>query len=184
MSDPRFADFDLTFERVGGAYRSRVVASPAGEALGLPFVASELPVATESGAFEPEAARSLGAQLFEAAFSGEVGQAFLRSRGSAGGREGGVRLRLRLSGAPELAALPWELLYSPSEESFLSLRLPIVRFVEAPVAQVSKEPGGPLRVLTVLDPLNSSLPDAELEVRALQRTLEASIPRSRLALDF
>ena len=183
MANQQFEDFDLTVERVGDLYRTRVIASQVGEVLGTPFSLSVLTVETGGRTLEPEVARGLGTRLFEAAFSGEVRKAFIRSRQHADERGRGLRLRLRLSSVPELATLPWELLYSPSEGGFLSLRVPIVRYVETrKPGPISREPG-PLRVLTVLDPLKRSFRNAEWEWGGLRQRLESSVPHGQLVLD-
>jgi len=59
---------------------------------------------------EIEAAKQFGARLFDSVFADEV-RACLRSRLDEGSNQGkGLRIRLRLMDAPELADLPWEYL--------------------------------------------------------------------------
>jgi tetratricopeptide (TPR) repeat protein len=67
-------------------------------------------------------------------------------------RDAGLRLRLRLSDAPELADLPWEYLYNRSARRFLALSewTPVVRYLEFPgrVRPLAVRP--PLRVLVLI----------------------------------
>jgi hypothetical protein len=139
MAGGTYLNFDLRIERSvrGGAdgspgYRAELIASPSGEA------SAEFSLALPQDA-SPEL---LGRQLFEGAFSGEVLTALRRSQDKVARRNGGLRIRLRLADAPELADLPWEALYDASRDRFLALSsdTPLVRYLDLP------EPIQPLRV--------------------------------------
>src|SRR5262245_39490779 len=96
----------------------------------------------------------LGQSLFEALFGGDNRRlgALFTAAFAAAQREGhGLRLRLRVE-PPELAALPWELLYDSTREEFLatSIRRMLVRYVELPQAVPALETTLPVRLLAVL----------------------------------
>jgi hypothetical protein len=97
-------------------------------------------------------AQEVGAALFDAMFAGAALQrldAALDALGDA--RHEGLRLCIDLSGAPELAAMPWEYLYHRNRNFFLALSpdLSVVRYVQMPepVRKLHVEP--PLRVLAM-----------------------------------
>jgi len=61
-----------------------------------------------------EAARLFGGRLFNAVFHGEVRSCLRSSIEDAQRQNAGLRIRLRLTNAPELTDLPWEFLYNPT----------------------------------------------------------------------
>ncbi len=133
-------------------------------------------------------ARELGQALFAAIFAGVAQQRLDAALDAVGGGEpGGLRLRLDLSGAPELAALPWEYLYHPERNFFLALSpdLTLVRYVQMPepVRLLHVEP--PLRILamacspTDLDPL-----DIARERQNLAGTLQRLIDARMVEIDW
>jgi hypothetical protein len=89
-----------------------------------------------------------GAALFNAVFTGNALSLFDTNRALARRDGSGLRLRLRIL-APELATLPWELLYDPRQGEFLALsqQTPLVRTVETmqPLENLAVTP--PLRIL-------------------------------------
>jgi hypothetical protein len=74
-----------------------------------------------------------------------------RSVDHADGISAAPRIRLRLAGVPELAGLPWELLYDRSDDWFLALSgsTPVVRYVQLPARPRPVEVSLPLRVLVI-----------------------------------
>src|ERR1700683_901316 len=158
-------DLDLLFERSGEQFRVRVVRSPAGDGqvseFALPVTELELEnfalrigrprVRIRSVVSAPilAAAQELGRRLFAAVFAGAVGACLSRSveRAVAAGMP--LRIRLRLSDCPELAVLPWELLYDRSEDWFLALSsaTPVVRYVQLPAQPQAVSVPLPLRIL-------------------------------------
>ena len=76
----------------------------------------------------------------------------------------GLRLRLRLTDAPQLAGLPWELLYDRRGNSYVaqSDRTPLVRYLEVPYPPRPLAVGGPLHILVVLA-APTDLPDLDVE---------------------
>ena len=166
MSRINYLDFDLLIERSGGGYAVRVLCSPIGSAVtefDLPF--SDLEVENlvlrmghkrqnvrhfESP--EMKTAKIFGGRLFEAVFGGQVYACFRSSLDRAVQQGAGLRIRLRLAHAPELADLPWEYLYDSSFNRFLALssKTPIIRFLELPepIRPLGVKP--PLRVLVMI----------------------------------
>jgi hypothetical protein len=74
----------------------------------------------------------LGAKLFPLAFSDEVKDCLRRSLDLARQQDAGLRVRLRLKDAGELANYPWEYLYDRPNNRFLSLShgTPVVRYLD------------------------------------------------------
>lgn len=103
--------------------------------------------------------RGFGLELFNALFNGPVYGIYRASLGAA--QQDGKRLRvvLRLT-APELAALPWEMLFDPEARTYLCRQEPLVRHVPAPYTPDPMDIHGPLRILALvaspagLPPLN------------------------------
>ena len=186
MQPRQYVDLDLTIEADGGEYVARVVDSPAGQAthrFALPFnnVGLEnfiLKLGHNRGvtrrAHSPRltTAREFGDALYRAVFDGEVEISFRRSLDQALASERGLRIRLRIEGAPALAEIPWEYLYAEGLGRFvvMSSDTPLVRYLDLPkgAAPLTVEP--PLRVLVMvsspsdLDPL-----DVEREVELLRQ---------------
>ncbi|MBX3050031.1 MAG: CHAT domain-containing protein [Caldilineaceae bacterium] len=96
-------------------------------------------------------AQELGQLLFDFLISGDVRALYDLSRLDAERGERGLRLRLSIA-APELATLPWELLYHSREGEFLALShaTPVLRATAAPFAQQALTVVPPLRVLGVV----------------------------------
>lgn len=134
---------------------------------------------------QPVERRDVGRQLFRNVFRGEILASFrsnlLRTRDA--GR--GLRLRLRLSDAPELAARPWELLYDTEDEHYLghSNDTPIVRYLELrqPHAPLTVEL--PLRILVIPSSPRGLHPlDTEAEWQQLKSALAALESRDQVIL--
>jgi CHASE2 domain-containing sensor protein len=87
----------------------------------------------------------------------------------------GIRLRLRIE-APEIAALPWEFLYSPGNDTFLSawIRTPVVRYLDVGMPIRTIQTSLPLRMLVVI-PSSPDL-DAAEEKKLLLRALKQMEP--------
>ncbi len=192
MDRLQYLDFELKIEREGDHYAARVLRSPVGEAAStftLPFSEDRLAllVLKLSGTRsrtrairspEIEAARELGGKLFEAVFTGEVRDRLRSSLDEAQRQEGtGLRLKLRLQDAAELADLPWEYLYDSSLDRFIaqSNQTPVVRYIEMPERIKPFTTQLPLRVLVMVsspnDPDYPSL-DVERENAMLQQALD------------
>ena len=122
--------------------------------------------------------------MFEAVFQPSAGSLFLSSRNEAERAGGRLRIVLRLH-PPELAVLPWELLFSDHHGGYLCRRSPMVRYVDAPE---------PVRPLTVTPPLRvlgmTALPgdlaalDADAEQHRMQQLLAPLQARGLVAVDW
>src|SRR5262249_12850343 len=126
MAEVTYLDFDVQIERAAsttpGAYHIQVLGSPAGQAtadIQLPFSDLELEnILLRLGHVrrdvrgvespEAEAAKSFGGRLFTAVFNGDVERCLSDSLDRASRQGVGLRIRLRLTDAPELLDLPWE----------------------------------------------------------------------------
>jgi len=165
-----YLDFELAIgSGKGREYPVAVVRSPAGETsatMHFPFSDLELTdhlkdlriALLSSGGqhrtmltAEEQAVQDFGQELFEALFAGEVRSRYDVSREQAWKENQGLRLKLRIQ-SPELAALPWELLYDSRNAEYvcLSRKTPIVRYPELPQAIQPLVVTPPLRILGMI----------------------------------
>ncbi len=184
-----YVDFDLQIEPKGaGRYRARVLDSPGGQAsseFSLPFSDLELENfllrmgharrrmrRLESS--ETQTAKLFGGQLFETVFSGAIRNTLSASLSEVRRRNAGLRLRLRLTDAPELCDIPWEFLYDGALNRFLCLskETPVVRFLELPDASRPLAVKPPLRALVMIaSPTDYPPLDVEREWSQLSNAL-------------
>lgn len=169
--------FDIAFAyNDRGGYRADLLRSPVGQAEGIfdvPLAQAEID-GWQRGHPDAEQVRRLGASLFDALFAGGMGVALAGSLARIDDRDG-LRLNLRLHRTPELAALPWELLYDAAARRFLALdeRTQVVRYLalnqpEPEALHVSP----PLRMLAVLvSPADREELDVEREWVGLSQAL-------------
>jgi len=194
-------DFRIELDRDGDRYRVHV-RSPAGEdtahvvldpaelvgdlhALQTSVLASAARVRllrpVMSGLEPP--LRQVGTALFEAVLSGKAGALLLASRNEVERRGEQLRVVLRLP--PELAVLPWELLFDPHHGGYVCRRSALVRYVDVPepVRPLAVDP--PLRVLgmTALPGTLAAL-DAEAEQQRLVEVLAPLEEQGLVALDW
>ena len=105
-------------------------------------------VSTRSVSVAERPVREVGQRLFNALFTGSVGGTYRASLGAAQGLGQRLRVMLRLT-APELAALPWEMLFDPEKAAYLCRQEPLVRHVDAPYTPGPLEVRAPLRILAL-----------------------------------
>jgi CHAT domain len=168
--DDQFAyqDFDLLVEPgPRGRYRARVLRSPAGESTAVQFTAPFSAMELENlrlrvgrgrrgtrGRGRPQIAplKDFGGKLYDTVFQGELRDMLLRSLSLTSAPGAGLRLRLRLANAPDLAELPWEFLYDRRLNRFLaqSRRSPLVRYLDLPDPPRPLTVDGPLRLLVMI----------------------------------
>ncbi len=185
-----YLDFDVWIDpKPGGLYRAKAWSGAAG------FEATEcftLPLALAGGgpwnpgdgsrrggagaaAADAGGLEQVGDELFRTVFQGDLLKAFQGCLDKARGGPG-VRIRLRLNDAPELAGLPWEYLCDAGGKGFLALsgRTPVVRYLELSegLSTLLVEP--PLRVLAVISTPRGyrELDEADEEWRRLRAALE------------
>ena len=143
-----YLNLEILLDRIGKKYRAKIVDSPHGKAaieFKNPFSASELDEfyslfgrirtrTKRSITQHVEASKNFGARLFESVFDKVVRGCFQGSLILAENQGKGLRIRLDLTNSPELADLPWEFLYNPDLNRFLSLAVqtPVVRFLGVP----------------------------------------------------
>jgi len=161
MAAWEYDNFDLLIETEGdGGYRARVIEAPTGESptgtFRVPFEPTQLENLmlkldpgrsdTRRVAADPQsqAALDLGSGLFDAVFSSDIRLTWARSIDTVRDARRGLRLRLRLTEAPAIAVLPWELLHDRRQNSFIaqSERTPVVRYLEVAERAASTDAGG------------------------------------------
>jgi hypothetical protein len=197
----KLLDFDVVIEQHEDGYRTRVLASPAGQAQASflpPFTEKdlELLILRVTGSIgrarrqvrriETQERRQLeefGSQLFRALFSGSVAECLGRSRIAAESRNAGLRVRLRLPGS--LANIPWEYLHD-EEYGFLGMspETALVRYVEMPTPVRPFPVSPPLRILAMIS-APSDVPglEAEQEWSKLRESLGDLIERGMVEVD-
>ncbi len=163
MEAIRYLDFDLLIDHFGEKYKARVLNSPAGQAateFDAPFSADELRELwseIEAQTQKKESAldqtlKKFGGRFFETVFANQVRSCFGACTNETSHEGAGLRLRLRLADVPELAILPWEYLYDPLANRFLSLsnQTPIVRYLDLSqrIKPLAVQP--PLRMLVMV----------------------------------
>jgi hypothetical protein len=186
MSHPTYLNFDLQIEPSEGDYRAQVVASPVDRGCCSLFPLRDLDAPPLEGA-GPDGARAFGARLFRAVFQDEV-YSYLRRSQDEVERQGaaGLRIRLLLTGVPELAALPWEVLYDPVAAGFLALSTgtPIVRTLDVVGRVQPLAVQGPLRVLALIsNPADQVALDTEQEWARLGQALAELEAQGRVLLE-
>lgn len=155
-----YLDFELEIgSGNGNDYPVAVIRSPVGEArttMHFPFDKSALDsqLSTLQNALfnssaldapalstDEQTMQKFGESLFNALFTAEVRDSYMRSRGIAINQNKGLRLKLAIQAA-ELAALPWEFLYDPEQAQYLCLSddTSVVRYLEL------SEPSQPLSI--------------------------------------
>src|SRR2546423_786022 len=107
--------------------------------------------------------RDFGQRLFEAAIREEVrllyGAAYQQSRQ----QDRPLRLVLRVR-PPELARLPWEYLFDRADDTYLGLRMPLVRYPQVLEPQRPLKVSPPLNILAmVARPADQVALDAQSE---------------------
>jgi len=136
----------------------------------------------EENKISPAELQTLGTRLYQSLFVGEINLLLNRALGETVGHDDcGLRLRLRLN-PPELAALPWEFLYSPERQLFLaaSVETPLSRYLNLPEPLRAIACPEKIRLLAVI-PQNSGL-DTAAEREMLEKTGEKL--NRKLAIDF
>jgi hypothetical protein len=200
MGSREYIDFDLQIESADFGYRARVINSPVGQAtteFELPLSDMELENfilklnrprrgVRRIESQQMEAAKELGGVLYNSVFQGEVSSLLQSSLVEADKNGSGLRIRLRLSGTPELLDLPWEFLYNRSLNRFLSLSVdsPLVRYLDMPGHIPPLEVKPPLRVLVMISsPQDVPALDTEEEWRKLKDSVADLEAEGLMVLD-
>ena len=127
--------------------------------------------------------RAVGQQLFEALFSGPVGEAYRASVDSASARGERLQVVLRMD-VPGLAAIPWESMYDTQNGEYIGLTDPLIRHIPSTEAErLMIVP--PLKVLVLVSsPDGLATLDAEAERRKLSQALAEPIADGRIQLSW
>ncbi|MEX1020384.1 MAG: CHAT domain-containing protein [Litorilinea sp.] len=170
--------FDLQFERTDEGYIVQLIDSPVG-----PVTESFLPPLTRGEInafwqhFTPSSsglhrtfeamlqeAKGVGLLLFAALLPAGLETAWRMSREQAMARQSNLRVRLDFANVPELATLPWEMLFDPTRNEFLALasNVALTRFMRLRHHISPEPPPTPLRALVVL-PRPSSFPSVDAD---------------------
>ncbi|WP_301113330.1 CHAT domain-containing protein [Microbacterium sp.] len=129
---------------------------------------------------------SFGAKLFGAVFRDQIRIALATSLEATEAEDAGLRIRLRLTDAPELADLPWEFIYDPSAARFLALSgwTPLVRYLELPGSIRPLTISAPLRILVMeASPVDLDALDSTGEIARLREALADLIAADRVVID-
>jgi hypothetical protein len=181
--------FDVLIQRWDGKqYGTHLLHSPAGESRGaLKMPTADVIVSLKSlrhlvldddtgsltGAARLQRAQQLGALLFDALMSDEIRSRFDVSLTLTQSFGKGLRIRLRIE-PPELAALPWELMFDRRSNYFpaLSYHTPVVRYIELQQNVLPLAAEYPLNILVVISSPNDQVPlDVDREMQQIYRAL-------------
>ncbi|MCB0084971.1 MAG: CHAT domain-containing protein, partial [Caldilineaceae bacterium] len=135
---------------------------------------------------EQHRARAIGQRLFDALIVGGVRDAYSSSLVRAREQGAGLRLRLRIE-APEVAALPWELLYDAQEGDHVCLlrETPLTRYIALSRDRDVLTVKPPLRILGMVA-APSGLPYLEItaEQARIEHALEYRLERGDVELQW
>jgi hypothetical protein len=191
-------DIEVVHDRGGHMVRAR---SPVGEACAafrVPLTPQEvrilgLTVARGRGASrsvhtrDVDEVKAYGQRLFDSLFTGAVLACYNASLARVRRyTRVGLRVRLRLGAAPELAQVPWEYLFDRRDSRFLALddETPIVRYLDLPVRSAPLRVELPLRVLVMIaSPEDAPRLDANREWKRLYDALVDLIRQRAVRLD-
>ncbi len=193
-------NFDVIVSRESDRYRARVVESTSGSGsveFAAPFLSVELEnmslrvsrfgqTGRRTRVPQIDSARDIGGRLFEAVFSGAVRDCYRGSLAQANSAGQGLRLRLRLTDVPEIAAWPWEFLFDASQNRFiaLSIETPLVRYLDFAEPVETLAVSAPIRVLLVVSsPTDHTRLDVERECGKMEAAVAGLKAEGRLNVD-
>ena len=196
----RFKNFDLSIEQIDDSYRAHVTSSPAGARdpvavdparldIGepLPGQGSDRTRDVRKRALERDDLKRIGEGLFRAVFDDLVAEAFRASVERVRGEHVGLRIRLFLDRAPELASLPWEALWDTTERAFLADQTDqlIVRALSTATEAPAFGPAEPpLRLLALLpEPRGESKLGGADEWRQIREHLAPLVEQGKVKAD-
>jgi tetratricopeptide (TPR) repeat protein len=175
-----YADFELEISAIKKKYYGKVIRSPFGATpkrhqvqfkFSDPAKLQQLREGLEKAVLDNRARhhpglathhervmQDFGREIFRSVFvdTQQINSLYLQSKGAS--RD--LRIKLRIE-PPELAGLPWEFLYEDGEllPRFISLRLPVVRYLETEGMAERMGVKGPLRILGMIaDPATGTWP--------------------------
>jgi hypothetical protein len=122
-----------------------------------------------------QSVQDFGRALFDALVDGDIRSHYDISRHQATTERKGLRLKLSIL-SPELAALPWELMYDSRAADYVALsqRTPVVRYLEQQQPIEPLDVTSPLRILAMTaSPLDLSSLDIARERQLLEGAVES-----------
>ncbi|MBN1934738.1 MAG: CHAT domain-containing protein [Anaerolineae bacterium] len=165
-------DFEIEITPIdGAAYRVSVPRSPSGQAqatmhlrfdpAALSARLAEIEEAISAG--QTDQVQAFGSDLFDALFADDVGRIYALSLQAVRAQGEGLRIKLRIN-APELIALPWEVLYDARQDEWVTLsrHTPIIRYLDLPLPETDLAVRPPLRILGMIA-TPSDLPPLDVE---------------------
>lgn len=182
----------LVSEKDAAGYRVTIIEAPAGEANAIcrldPADAEfqDVLLLLEDDNVDAAFLAEFGGYLFDELFGGDIAALYRASLSMVRGQEKRLRVRLRLE-PPELAALPWEYLYDPQEDSFLatSPETALVRYIPMRLPSRATAVNLPLRVLVVIsNPRDVTPLDVKQEQEIIQQALQERIDHQEIDLRF
>lgn len=148
-----------------------------------------LAASVAEGVVDVEQMKRFGGALYECLFRQNIRDAFLEAYGEVR-NDDDLSLRIRLIiEPPEIARLPWELMYDKKQDLFLctSDKTSITRFLQVPNTPRTLTVKLPLRILVAI-PLNKKEDDSELETAAERKVVEDAFKdlkqRNLVDIDF
>ena len=131
--------------------------------------------------------KTFGNQLYQALFPNQINAKFHATMAAAEKNQDSVRLRLIFE-SPELATLPWELLYDQGTNTFLANNIQTVlsRYIDVPLQKRDiKTATLPLKVLLVIStPTDLPSLDTTAEQNLIQQALKKHIETGQIQLDI
>jgi len=194
----KYENIDFLFSRVGSEYSIRITNSPGGQAdyqFKRPFSDTELEnfllkigrQRRSVNSSNMDELKSFGAKLFENVFCQDVRVCFERSIDITEYSGKGLRIRLHLMSAPELAYLPWEYIYKSSLNRFLSLSVetPIIRYLDLPERVPALHVKPPLKILVMIsNPVDLPALNTQSELNKLTTALKDLMARNLFTVDY
>ncbi len=185
-SGKSYLNFDLLVSDLGEQYQVRLIDSPCGQGehiFSLPFSELELEnfilrMGQNRGnvrtlhleSVDIPGVKKLGGALYDCIFGGDIIERFRVSQVIAQKEDKGLRIRLRLSGAPKLIDVPWELLFDTVNNNYIGLSIytPIIRKLDMATSPRMKRIEGALKVLVMISsPEGYAQLDVEREWRRI-----------------
>ncbi|MEZ4634642.1 MAG: CHAT domain-containing protein [Caldilineaceae bacterium] len=135
---------------------------------------------------ELQLAKEFGGRVFEAVFGGEILSCWRSSLDLTARNQQRLRLKIRLSDAPDLVNLPWEYLYSQATNSFpaLSVDTPIVRYLDLSGWTPPLLVHPPLKVLVMIsNPIGIAALNTEGEWQRIQKAFSTLTGRGLVQVE-
>lgn len=184
-----YLDFELELGRASnGSWPLAVVQSPAGQGRGtltLPAPPAQIALAAQGA--NAHDAQKIGDELYSRLLANiAILGPYTESLGVADALGKNLRVKLRIVD-PELALVPWELMYEErfGEYMALSHETPVVRYAEASQPETPLQVTPPLRILGMaVSPVDLAPIDLLAQRQVVETALQALIGRGLVQLDW